>query len=308
MVIARLIRSREIIPFLGAGASLAGVPEESRMPNGSELAKRLVEEMEEAYKAGSNIQLAQIAQYYEFVFDRDLLYDKLFESIGGPRVDTGISAVARLLATVPESDESLHIVTTNFDTLVEDAFRAAGRDLCVITQNVRDSEMGLNATHILLPSGEPQDRDSLFTLESLKLSPGTAILFKMHGSAARQRIEGDPRDNLIVTEDDYVDFIVHAGTPRTPNFPPNSLLATYKQKRFLFLGYSLQDWNFRAFLQLLSQRNAISSQADRKHWAIQLHAPELDAVLWGKRNVDVYQGDLVTFCERLSGIWRGSDQ
>ena len=147
-----------------------------------------------------------------------------------------------------------------------------------------------------------------FTLESLKLDTATTFLFKMHGSASDERIAGDARDNLVITEDDYVDFMVNAGGPLNPNFPPPALLAEYKERRFLFLGYSLRDWNFRVFLRLLSQRNAMSGLAGRKHWAVQLNPNPVDVELWGRRNVDVYDGDLVEFTVRLGAALKGDDK
>jgi len=120
----------------------------------------------------------------------------------------------------------------------------------------------------------------------------------MHGSVHRQH-PGQP-DDVIITEDDYVDFMVNSGGSVSPYFPPASLTAAYKQRRFLFLGYSLYDWNFRAFLRVLTLRNALSARAVRRHWAIQLNPQPLEAELWRHRNVNLYDGSLADFCDRMA--------
>jgi SIR2-like domain len=109
----------------------------------------------------------------------------------------------------------------------------------------------------------------------------------------------DGPDDVIITEDDYVDFMVNSGGKISPFFPPTSLLAAYKKRRFLFLGYSLYDWNFRAFLRMLTIRNALSGSEARRHYAIQLNPEPIEVELWKQRNVNVYHGDLTKFCKRI---------
>ena len=182
--------------------------------------------------------------------------------------------------------------------------QAVGRPLCIITQNMRDPEHGASRVDVIYPDNTTlQEEAASFQWNDPVRAPGsnTIYLFKMHGSL--NTTVSEARDDIIITEDDYVDFLVNSGGPVTPFFPPPSLAAAYKTRRFLFMGYSLDDWNFRAFLRLLALRNTLSGRDQRRHWAIQLDPNPLDEYLWRQRNVNLFQGDLSDFCVRLEASW-----
>jgi SIR2-like domain len=300
--VAEWLHEGTVVPFLGAGASRVGVPAEYQLPDGPGLARELIERMGGAFPGTSSADLPKIAQFYEhLVFDRPALYAYLHDRFQAGQENAPLSRAARLLAAVPNRDKPMFIITTNYDSFIERAFREAQRPFCVITQNMRDPEYGPSRISATLPNGEVLMTDGKeFRWEDAGFPAGAAYLFKMHGSVHRVKFDG--MDDLIVTEDDYVDFLVNSGGALSPFFPPASLLRAYKERRFLFLGYSLQDWNFRAFLRLLAKRNAISA-GERRHWAIQRNPDELDGELWRQRNVNVYDGDLIEFCDTLESVW-----
>ena len=68
-------------------------------------------------------------------------------------------------------------------------------------------------------------------------------------------------------------------------------------KRFLFLGYSLGDWNFRVMLDMLwnigKGRDALRS------FAIQRRPNRVEAKIWGTKDVSIYDLDLREFTHRL---------
>lgn len=301
--IANWLAQGQVVPFLGSAASSAGVSGPDRLPIGRELAAELVKAMGPAYPGQTGDELAKVAQYYERPFiDRAALYDYLQGRFFKKLVYDPLPPVAELLANLPSSDAHRFIVTTNYDVLIERAFKKAGRPLCVITQNMRDPVNGATQVNLVLPDGKPANQPAKeFILDDPSFPKGTTYLFKMHGSAHHDTNGGS--DDLIITEDDYVDFLVNTGGVVSPNFPPACLATAFKTKRFLFLGYSLEDWNFRAFLRLLALRNALSKADQLRHFAIQLKPSALDVALWGERNVKVFDGDLVEFCSRLKKKW-----
>lgn len=304
--VASWLADGTVIPFLGAGASRAGVAGPYQLPDGRGLAGELIAQMDRAYPGQPTDPLAKVAEYFESaIFDRPALFAYLHKRFYQQQLEAPLTRAAQLLAEMPELDRPRFIVTTNYDSVVERAFREAGRPLCVITQNMRDPEYGVSKVSLRLPDGLIDQDDALLFQwnDDTRFPAGTTYLFKMHGSADR-KLHND-RDDLIITENDYIDFLVNSGGPTSPLFPPVSLLAAYSRRRFLFLGYSLEDWNFRAFLRLLTLRNAISKRGQLRHWAIQLRPDELDVQLWGRRNVNVYDADLVQFCDRLADVWAG---
>jgi SIR2-like protein len=296
----------EIIPFVGAGASCSEPGATVTLPDGRALADELASLMPGSVALDAHDNLAKVAQFFQHtVFDRAALYDYLHRRLEVEQARTPPGAVAKLLAGIPNGSAPLFLLTTNYDSFIERAFRDAGRPLCTITQNMRDPESGASKISLIYPDGyRGQEDSSEFQWNDRRFEPGTAFLFKMHGSV--QQALPDGPDNVIITEDDYVDFMVNSGGNISPYFPPASLTAAYKKRRFLFLGYSLYDWNFRTFLRMLTIRNALSGREIRRHYAIQLKPMTIEVELWRQRNVNLYDGDLADFCARALASLAGA--
>jgi hypothetical protein len=296
----------EIIPFVGAGASRSEAGAPTSLPDGKTLADELASLMPGSTAFGAQDNLAKIAQFFQYtVFDRAALYDYLHKRLEVEQARTPPGAVAKMLASIPNKSAALFIITTNYDSLIERAFRDTGRPLCTITQNMRDPESGAAKISLIYPDGTTgQEASSEFQWTDPRYEQGTCFLFKMHGSV-KQALPDGP-DNVIITEDDYVDFMVNSGGNVSPYFPPASLTNAYKRRRFLFLGYSLYDWNFRTFLRMLTIRNALSGRELRRHYAIQLEPAAIEVELWRQRNVNLYDGDLADFCARTIASLAGA--
>jgi hypothetical protein len=303
--VARSLVNGEIVVFLGAGASIAGSEGEHVLPNGKQLAAELREEMEGGYPGEDGDALAKVAQVYEYtVFDRGLLYQFLHKRFYTAQPRDVLARCARMLAAIPSAN-TLFIVTTNYDTQVELAFEQAKRPLCVITQNTSDREHAGTDVTVSRPDAPTTNQSAQdFLYNDPQLPPATAVLYKMHGSAHFPPQQ--ERDGLVITEDDYVDFLLNAGVT-SPFLPPPNLTATFKTRRFLFLGYSLEDWNLRAFLRLLALRHALSKGAALRHWAIQRDPATIESLLWSYRNVTLHEGELDAFCDLLATHWGGPD-
>ena len=117
----------QIIPFLGAGASLAArVPPGNAwaaasafLPNGSELADHLAKES--GFPPGEARDLAKVAQYFHVQAGRPLLHKelrKIFQRAYAPLPIHGLLASAQ---------KPLLVVTTNYDSLIEQAFASANK-------------------------------------------------------------------------------------------------------------------------------------------------------------------------------------
>src|SRR5439155_24944018 len=115
-------------------------------------------------------------------------------------------------------------------------------------------------------------------------------ILKMYGAV--DRIERD-RDSFVITEDDYIEYIARSDI--RGNIPA-TLLAKLKYSNFLFLGYSLRDWNVRA---ILFQIWALQ-RAGYKSWAIQHQPDELDQLSWASRGVQILNTRLDTYVAGLS--------
>src|SRR5687768_10937637 len=112
------IKTDRCVPFLGAGASL-GFDGNPGLPSGSQLAERLAEECN--YPGPDRHDLLRVAQFYQMTFDPHAMRTAIAKQLSVAGVQPGL--VHRVIAKLPFR----HVLTTNFDDLMERAFRDAGK-------------------------------------------------------------------------------------------------------------------------------------------------------------------------------------
>jgi hypothetical protein len=100
---------------------------------------------------------------------------------------------------------------------------------------------------------------------------------KIHGAVDRAQSD---RDSYVITEDHYIDYLTKT---EVGQLLPAELLVSLTRSRFLFLGYSMQDWNLRVILHRIWGQQPLAY----KSWAIQKDPSEIEQELWRARGVDV---------------------
>jgi hypothetical protein len=296
------LNAGKLIPFLGAGASLCCRPVtengedirwtagEDFLPSGSELADWLAKRC--SFPELSDADLAKIASYFEIRARRRLLVEELRGIFGG---DYSHGSIHDFLAAAPVP---LLIVTTNYDDLIERAFRARKRPYHLVTCSDREEYAG-SVLWWEPEAAAPKIRSP----KELELSLGdTSIVYKMHGTVSAKH------DSFVITEEDYVGFLARM---TYSNAIPARFMLQFREASFLFLGYGLRDWNLRVMLESLRRglrRMKVRPQTDEvpfpeaeaplhepavddeeyPSWAIQQHASELERELWWRRNVQIF--------------------
>jgi hypothetical protein len=280
--VAALLANAEIVPFLGAGANLCDRPDDADwepgcyLPSGRELARSLAQQSRYPDEAESD--LLRVSQYVDAILGEGQLYRYLRIVLDSDYPPTSLH---RLLARMPAvlrergAPQQL-IVTTNYDDLIERAFDELGESFDLVWYEAkRGSSQGrfLHRT----ANGDPVaiERPNKYT--ALALHERTVIL-KLHGAFDR----GDPkRDSYVITEDNYIDYL--AGGDVGSQIPI-ALRERMADSHFLFLGYSLRDWNLRVILQRIWG----TQQLDLKSWAVQREPEdptggEIEQTLWRDR-------------------------
>jgi hypothetical protein len=97
-------------------------------------------------------------------------------------------------------------------------------------------------------------------------------------------------DSYVITENDYIDYLSYINLPQIPA----NIVARMKQSHFLFLGYSLRDWNLRVILHRLWD-----DAAGWNSWAVQPNPDSIDARSWGGRGVDLLDTRLEEYIDLL---------
>lgn len=290
-VIWNKLKAGRVIPFLGAGASMVGRAPDSQwdpdkptfLPSGRELSHFLAEEASfPSQEDRDRNDLAKVASYYAVVSGRRTLRERLHEVLSH---EFTFGLLHGYLASVPAS---LLIVTTNYDSLLEQAFQAAGRkyDLVIHPSDRKDIANAVwwwphGASEPTAVAPNELDLD-------LEQKDRNTIIYKMHGTVKPGTSDWD---SFVITEEDYVDFLSRM-TSKTAI--PSVFYNYFRTRSFLFLGYGLGDWNLRVILKnldtYLKSRRQYEDDEDEAvpSWAIQRNPSELERKLWEKRNVNIF--------------------
>jgi hypothetical protein len=231
------IQSSECTPFLGAGAAAAV------LPTARQIASEWSAEYHYPYPDSTN--LGAVAQFItDSSGDRTLVKQLIVRCLtsappGSAEVIEPYGTLARLPFRV--------YVTTNYDDLLAQALRHAGRtprvEVCRWNRSVREA-----LTSVFDTEYEP--------------SPSEPAVYHLHGHISLP-------ESLVLTDDDYLDFLLTAFSDRALIPPP--IQEAIAGRSLLFIGYRLYDWNFRMLFRRFS---AVGLQ--RANFAV-LRPPDLEA-------------------------------
>jgi hypothetical protein len=304
--VVRAILDGRLIPLLGAGVSLSGRPSDASweignydsLPTGGELARYLASYFDyPAADEGQVADLVRVAQYIAVMAGPGPLYEQLRRVFDG---DYEPSPVHRLLARLPtilrEQQGGVPyqlLVTTNYDDVLERALREAGEEFDVVSYIAEGDARG-KFLHFR-PNGEVVtiDTPNLYGINGeLSLEERTVVL-KIHGAVDRVDEE---RDSFVITEDHYIDYLTRTDIAE---LVPVTLTAKLRRSNFLFLGYSMRDWNLRVILHRIwgKQRLKYSS------WAVQLNPEPIDRHYWNSRGVEILDRRLDEYVNTLAAYF-----
>ncbi len=188
-------------------------------------------------------------------------------------------------------------ITTNPDGLLSSALRDAGKDpqvvLCPWNEYIEQVESIYDREPDFFPTAE------------------RPLVYHLFG-----RI--DEPDSIVLTEDDYFDFLI--GVTGNKDLIPSAVRRALADTALLFLGFQMDDWNFRVlFRSILSQQGG--SRRDRyAHIAAQIE-PEEGRILEPERarkylenyfakgaDISLYWGSPEDFISELTNRWSESSQ
>lgn len=297
-LVVNTLLDRPVVPLLGAGANLCGRPPQYRwtpgeyLPSGGELSEHLAEAT--GYPGKDPRELGRVAQYMELELGSGPLYDALREILDR---DYEVTPLHRFLAALPahlrwraaaggDAPKYQLIVTTNYDDLLERAFHEAEEPFDTVVYLAEGEDRG-KFYHTAADGADTLiDRPNEY--HGFDLGQRTVIL-KIHGAVARA---DESRDSYVITEDHYVDYLTRTDIA---GLLPVQLVVELKQSHFLFLGYSLRDWNLRVIL------HRIWAERSRKYksWSVQLDTAELDRKFWQRREVEILDAPIEEYVRGL---------
>lgn len=282
------IEDGKCTPFLGAGANYG------LLPLGTDIAEAWVREY--GYPGGKSAGLEEISQFLA-VQSSDAMVPKekisrmlraRLEQIGDARLDEILVSPENPISLLAELPLPVYI-TTNYDNLMVRALRRRGKqpreEICRWNSFVKS-------------------RPSVFDQPGgYQPTVAAPLVFYLHGSL-------DVVESLVLTEDDYLDFLVSISRQRI--LPPR-VEEAMTGASLLFLGYRLADMNFRVIFRGLV--GALEGSLRRINVSVQLppsaDTPNADAArnymakYFDARRVRVFWGTAQNFAAEVRGHWRG---
>jgi hypothetical protein len=181
------------------------------------------------------------------------------------------------------------IVTTNYDEQLEQAFDDEEQPYDIISYVER------RGFRLTLHNGQTKflSNDDYYTAPLDR-----TLILKIHGAVDRKYWQ---RSSFVITEDDYIDYVAF----RIPDRIPATLLDEIQSRRFLFLGYSLSDWNLRVLLRSIKAHSPFQEDS----LAVMNSHEEWDPMYWKKHGVLLEKWSLkdcmATLDEQLDDFPRG---
>lgn len=257
------IRAGYCTPFIGTGASFPAVP------LAKDLAKVLLDQYGKPCPLPDVTDLAKVVEFLS-IRQTDRVWPKLtiaafinrcpvpdFEDPSEPH---------RLLADL----ELPLYLTTNYDD-----FMAAALDWR--KHHVQPGQVTIECVHqdfCRWTDWLLRENTSIFD-RPFDLTPSEPVVFHFHGHSNRSGAQKNAVHGIVASEDDYLDFLVTVaqelkateGRVGKKTVLPGPVRSALTGTTLLFLGYGLNDYNFRVVLRAL--RKSLTSSDQQLNVAVQ---------------------------------------
>lgn len=305
------VKSGRCTPILGPGAN------EWLFGSRRAIAERWAETFDFPMSSSGRESLPQVAQYLAVDQDTNFMREQLVTHLrqealrrfgdslpahlNDASLDELVSAAGALHAGQHETTyrvlASLPLpiyITTNPGNLLADALAAAGR--APVVEICRWSE-DLTA----LPSIYDHEPD-------YRPTPQRPLVYHLFGRL-------DVAESVVLTEDDYFDYLI--GVTSNNDLIPPAVRRALTDTALLFLGFNLDEWDFRVLFRSLMQREGRNRRSRYAHVAAQID-PEQGQILepegarryleayFGDADISIFWGSVDDFSAELASRWKKS--
>lgn len=220
--------------------------------------------------------------------------DDLISAVGAGRRSRDAAEPHRVLASLPVSV----YVTANYSNLLADALTAEGRqprvEFCRWNDDLEQ-----------YPSVEDNEPD-------YRPTPERPLVYHLFGRLTVP-------NSLLLTEDDHFDFLI--GATRNKELIPTAVRRALADKGLLFIGFQLDDWDFRVLLRTLNaQEGGHRRRSLYAHVAAQIDPEEgrivdperarkyLEDYFQRSAEISIYWGPTERFMQDLLQEWKKANR
>ncbi|MBV9416932.1 MAG: SIR2 family protein [Solirubrobacterales bacterium] len=245
------------------------------------------------------LDLAKVAQHVYLTCGSPDLHRSLKRLLP---IEAEPSAVHRFLAAFPGRLDELGmerryqmIVTTNYDVALERAFDQANEPYDLVVYMASGTDRG-RFVHFPF-DGDPEPINVPNHYGKLPIDEDgevqRSLIVKIHGAVDGSSGGYRWKDNYVITEDQYIEYLSHSPVE---SLVPVQILDRLTGAHCLFLGYSMNDWNLRVFLKRIWQNAPIPA----KSWAIEREPGTLENDFWRHSGGDLLAAPLADYVGELA--------
>jgi hypothetical protein len=111
------------------------------------------------------------------------------------------------------------------------------------------------------------------------------------------------RESIVLTEDDYFDYLI--GVTKHDDIIPPAVVRAWNDNALLFLGFQVDDWNFRVLFRSIMNQEGREKRKKKPHVAVQIDPEEGSSVdpLQARQYLEKYFQD-----EDVNIYWGGTEE
>lgn len=245
--------------------------------------------------------LTNICGYYETASGRATLWNNLVRIFQGKKTPTPthemIARAAKYYLDLGPGKvvTDYLIITANYDCLMEEALVKVGVPFAVLFMKKEDNKIHVRFSDTVgqLARHNVPSYPNHFHLS--RREP-LAVIYKIHGCLESGQEETD--DSVVISDNDYVDYISRMAT--SEGVVPAYVGTLMRKKPFLFLGYSLNDWNVRSIFQMIVRKRA--DEFGVRDYSVMRRFTKFEATYCDRNRVTIIDTDLQFFVNEISAL------
>lgn len=285
-LLLRRIKDGKCTPFLGAGACYPV------LPLGSDIAKGWAESNQ--YPLKDSEDLVRVAQFLAVMIDPMFPKEEIIKLLNNNNKLPDFNAPDEIHGVLADLNLPIYI-TTNYDDFMVQALKSRNVEVC--------REFCRWNSYV-----KKYHKPSIFSQKpaGFEPTPENPVVFHLHG------LDKVP-ESIVITRDDYLDFLVNINRDSNQDDPmiPPRIQQAFAGTSLLFLGYGIEDWNFRVIFRHIA--SYLEKSIARTHVSVQIapleegeqneKAIEYLNKYFGELDIRVYWGTCSEFTRELKAKW-----
>jgi hypothetical protein len=195
------------------------------------------------------------------------------------------------------------IITTNYDCLMEQALDDLDVPYAVLLTRKNDQKVVVRFSEKIpdyewledLNRGEVDGSVANgFVLQKAGDVRNVVVIYKIHG-CLNPKLKRQEADGVIISDNDYVSYIKQMG--KGNNVIPSNVNTLMNNKPFLFLGYSLSDWNIRSIFETMREKR--SQFGGVQDFSVMYDVGQYEEIFFQRNDILIFKTDLNSFADRV---------